>query len=333
MYSDEDLDAAVEAGILPAQTARAFRDFVARRQGGNPVDEERFRLLTGFNDIFVSIAIVIFLAAFGWLGAGGAPAIAVASWALSEYFIRRRRMALPGMVLLFGFAGAAFLFTFMLLGAGEHFRPMGGSPQALAASAAAAALAVLVHWRRFHVPVSLAVFVLVVIAGTYFTLLALWPALKAWEPQLLLAGGLAVFAVAMYWDASDRNRSTRRSDVAFWLHMAAAPLIVHPIFSLLGLLGGHATSGEALAAVVLYLILAVVALLIDRRALLVSALAYVLYAVSTLFEGTAVVQQSYWLTALVLGSLLLLLSAAWHRARAALVRRLPDGLQARLPVI
>src|SRR3546814_9740469 len=36
---------------------------------------------------------------------------------------------------------------------------------------------------------------------------------------LVLVAGLGVFALAMWWDRSDRVRQTRRSDVAFWLHL------------------------------------------------------------------------------------------------------------------
>ena len=39
------------------------------QQGASPaVDEEQFRLITGFNDIFVSIAAAILLFAVGWIG-------------------------------------------------------------------------------------------------------------------------------------------------------------------------------------------------------------------------------------------------------------------------
>ena len=41
--------------------------------------------------------------------------------------------------------------------------------------------------------------------------------------------GLAIFATAMKFDMSDRNRVTQRTDIAFWLHLLAAPLIVHSI--------------------------------------------------------------------------------------------------------
>ena len=49
----------------------------------------------------------------------------------------------------------------------------------------------------------------------------------------VLIFGIGVFLFAMRWDSSDPARVTRRSDVAFWLHLLAAPMIIHPIFTLL----------------------------------------------------------------------------------------------------
>jgi hypothetical protein len=143
--------------------------------------------------------------------------------------------------------------------------------------------------------------------------------------------GIGTFLFAMRWDASDPARLTRRSDVAFWLHLLAAPMIVHPIFTLLGLNDGSASIGEGLAVIALYVVLGVSALAIDRRALLVSALAYVLYALSELFKQVGAVELNVALTALIIGSSLLLLSAYWHQARRLVVQRLPDSLRARLP--
>jgi hypothetical protein len=69
MYSDSDLDAAVAAGALEPDAAAALRAFVDSRAAIAPaVDEEHFRLITGFNDIFVSIAAAILLFAVGWIG-------------------------------------------------------------------------------------------------------------------------------------------------------------------------------------------------------------------------------------------------------------------------
>ena len=82
-----------------------------------------------------------------------------------------------------------------------------------------------------------------------------------------------------------------------------------------------------------YIVLGITALAVDRRALLVSALAYVLYALSELFRQFGAVELNIALTALVIGSALLLLSAFWHQARGAIVRPLPAGLRDRLPLI
>ncbi len=108
-------------------------------------------------------------------------------------------------------------------------------------------------------------------------------------------------------------------------------MIAHPIFTLMGLNNGAVSTGEALVVVGLYVLFGLTALAIDRRALLVSALAYVLYALTELFKQFGAVELNVALTALVIGSALLLLSAYWHQARRLIVTRLPSNLQARLP--
>jgi hypothetical protein len=67
--------------------------------------------------------------------------------------------------------------------------------------------------------------------------------------------------------------------------------------------------------------------------LLVSALAYVLFALNELFRQFGAVELNVALTALVIGSALLLLSAFWHQARAAIVKPLPESIRDRLPVV
>jgi len=213
----------------------------------------------------------------------------------------------------------------------------------IAASAAIAAAGAWLHWRRFHVPITIAVgaaaavaLVLGLIASAFVTPQMTDAQGETLKTVLLAASlvlGVGVFLFAMRWDASDPTRETRRSDVAFWLHLLAAPLIVHPVFALLGLTTGQASVGGAIVVILLYVALALVALAIDRRALLVSALAYVLWAINALFQQSGAVELSVALTALVIGSALLLLSAFWHQARGAVVRPLPEGLRQRLPVL
>ena len=149
---------------------------------------------------------------------------------------------------------------------------------------------------------------------------------------LVLTAGVGIFALAMWWDRSDRARQTRRSDVAFWLHLLAAPMIAHPIFALLGVTDGDdIASGAAVAVIGIYILFGMVALAIDRRALLVSALAYVLFALTQLFREFGAVELNVALTAFVIGSALLLLSAFWQNARSVVVALLPASLAQHLP--
>src|SRR5690606_4441479 len=146
--------------------------------------------------------------------------------------------------------------------------------------------------------------------------------------------GLAIFALAMRWDMSDRGRTTQRADVAFWLHLTAAPMIAHSLFHLLGVFEGNEMGiGKAVMVIALYVAFGLVALTIDRRALLVSSLAYVLFALYALFHKAGAVDLSAAVTALVLGSARLLLSALWHRARAWIGGGLPDALTDCLPYL
>jgi hypothetical protein len=353
MYSESDLEAAVAAGALSPQDAQRFRDYVARDRSLPAVDEESFRLITGFNDIFVSIAAIILLVAVSWIGQSIPPHIdgngpspfaglfaAATAWALAEFFTRRRRMALPSILLLLAFVGGVLATTgFTIVAAlGDQLASDDVRTGALilAISAAVAAAGALLHWRRFHVPITVAAGAATLV-GLVLALIASAIGDYAERDDILLGFalllGIGVFLFAMRWDASDPKRESRRADVAFWLHLLAAPLIVHPIFVLLGLTEGHASTIEAIVVLFVYIALGFTALAIDRRALLVSALAYVLYALNNLFQNYGVVELSVAFTALVIGSALLLLSAFWHQARRIVVGTLPEALHSYLPVL
>ena len=358
MYSQQELDDAVAAGVITAAAANALRVHVEAQRHSAIPDEEQFRLLTGFNDIFVSIAAAILLFAVGWIGqsigqATGlqlgdfgpswlAPlAVAATSWGLALYFTAKRRMALPSILLLLAFVGGVFAASLFglaeALGADrlDNNNVLGGT--IAAASGLIAAGAAWMHWRRFQVPITVAAGAASVAAIAVGLLLAL----IGQDPEqarnvilgLVLFLGVGIFLFAMWWDSSDRSRLTRRSDVAFWLHLLAAPMIVHPVFTLLGLTSGHISVADGLAVVALYVILGITAVAVDRRALLVSALAYVLYALNELFRQFGAVEINVALTALVIGSALLLLSAFWHQARRAIVSRCQAGFRTQLPVL
>jgi hypothetical protein len=250
-------------------------------------------------------------------------------------------MALPSILLLLSFVGGVLASTGFLLVQIIGPDRFNDQNQVLAAtiggvSAAVAAAAAWLHWRRFNVPITVAAGAAAV-AGIFLAIVVaiVQPgdseAAKNVILGFVLLLGIGMFLFAMWWDSSDRARLTRRSDVAFWLHLLAAPMIAHPIFSLMGLNNGTVGIGEALVVVGLYVLFGLTALAVDRRALLVSALAYVLYALTELFKQFGAVELNVALTALIIGSALLLLSAYWHQARRLIVTRLPSNLQARLP--
>lgn len=352
-FSDDDLQAAIEAGALTPEAAEGFRQFVAARRATPLADEESFRLLTGFNDIFIAIAILLSLSALAWLSgdllgpnrsagwASSAATVAIASWALAEFFTRRRRMALPSILLLIAFVGAVSGVVFTMVADGHAVSSVAGSLR-LAAVGAGGAAAAWVHWLRFRVPITVA-------AGAVTGGLALVVAIEGATNSLdvgriaMIVVGATIFALAMWWDLGDRERKTRRADVAFWLHLAAAPMIVHPVFGALGYVGASALAfgaaptasdsqvEHALIACALYLGLTLVALIVDRRALMVSALAYMLYAMNELLRSAGALGASFALTALVAGAALLLLGAFWSAARRLTLRPLPAAWRARLP--
>ncbi|WP_037502181.1 hypothetical protein [Sphingomonas jaspsi] len=355
MYSQNDLDEAVSAGAISPEAATALRSFVESQRALPGVDEEHFRLITGFNDIFVAIASAILLFAVGWIGqsigqslgmtietAGPSPLaplfIAATAWGLALFFTAKRRMALPSIMLLLAFVGGIFLTGLFgiitavgeqSVDANEWMPGIIGSVAAIVAVAAA-----WVHWRTFKVPITVAAgagAVCVFIVGLIAAVIGKTEGIENTLLGFVLALGIGVFLFAMRWDSSDPARVTRRSDVAFWLHLLAAPMIVHPVFTLLGLNDGNATVGEGLVVIALYVVLGIAALAIDRRALLVSALAYVLYALSELFKQVGAVELNIALTALVIGSALLLLSAFWHQARRVVVGLMPAAIRSHLP--
>lgn len=384
----DDLDAAVAAGVLPASQADALRDFVAGRAGA-PVsygmEDERFRFMRGFNDFFFAIGIVLFGSALiYYLGSAvtrygaGHPALpsliwasgAAICWALSELLVRRMRLVLPGILL----AGLFLLFVFMATPqvdilrylqippyVAEHsvfanFRGIGIGAFPLKALVATVALSLF--YARFRLPFTLLLIAASFVVGVMtITAVFLPESLNntMTDSVILLICGLSVFAMAMRFDLSDRLRITRRSDCAFWLHLLAAPLIVHSLvttvffsavpFGISGApmgstqrverMASNAVAGTTVTTIlVIILVLTLVAIIIDRRALLVSALSY-LGAIIGLGITQAIGGQTnvFYATLLVLGILVLTLGIGWRWLRALLMRLLPDAVVNRLPPV
>lgn len=339
MITEAQIQSAIAAGILDETTANSLKKHVSTTPNANFIDnadEEHFQLVTGFNDIFVVIASWLLLLSINWIGGAmlGSVLAAAVSWGLAEFFVRKRRMALPAIVLLLAFVGNVFygaLVSTQFFIKSINYEYIYNPPALFIAPALIAMLAAWLHWLRFKVPITVAAGSAALVGGVLAAVLAL-PFTKELALPIAVVAGLAVFAFAMRWDSLDTSRQTRKSDVGFWLHLLAAPLIIHPVFSLLGVLQGAIEPAQAAVVLALYIGIAVISLLIDRRALMVSALGYVVYVFSMLLNNLGHIELGFAITAFVIGSALLMLSAFWHTCRHYLMSFIPANLSAYLPI-
>lgn len=231
MYNDEDLQKAVNEGILSSTDVANFRAFHQAQNQSNAADQENFRLLNSFNDVFVVIALALLLSSvFGLFasmnqGVRGLLLVALICPLLSEFYTLKRHMALPSIMLMVSCLLATGGFVF----AASQSSTAMSIQTSVGISAVAAALAAAAHWGRYRVPITpalIAAALVVLAVSALLDLGAMWVS--------LLICGTMVFCAAMWWDARDVARLTRSSDVAFWLHLLAAPLICHSIFGALG---------------------------------------------------------------------------------------------------
>ncbi len=210
---------------------------------GNEGDEQ-LRFVRSFGDIFIAIGVALALGALG-IAAGkanvaiGSGLTILAGAGLAEWLVGKKRLALPGIMLVLGMTVAGGFFLPALLGfEGNDFKY--AFPATLAGGGAAA-VAGAFYWRH-RLPYALA------LIGAAIAAMILW-SMKENSQGLgttVVLCGLVAFGFAMWFDRQDRARAGRLSDCGFWLHILAAPLITHGFVSLLGL--SAKASGSELGA-------------------------------------------------------------------------------------
>ena len=329
MYTNEDLKNAVNEGIFTQSDVEKFRTFISDTHNSPSVDEENFKLISGFNDIFVVIASILLLLSASWVSDDISPqlsalVVAILSWGLAEFFVRKRKMSLPVIVLLISFVGSVFLGVYRMFESTTEV--------SLMISSAAAVIAAFIHWKRFAVPITVAAGVMALVLFLITMFLTISENFTDYIEYVVFLLGIATFLLAMYWDASDTKRLTRNSDVAFWLHLLSAPLIVHPVFAISGIFTQNAGNETILIIVILYLLLSAISLIVDRRVFMVSSLVYVLYALNTLFKTYGIEYNSFALTGILIGFSLLLLSGYWSKTRSFLLKFTPQYIRNKVPL-
>jgi hypothetical protein len=323
------LEGAVAAGILSAEQAERIVAHLAA--SGAPTyapTEEGVEIARGFHDIFITIGTVLILVA-AW-SVGHALVALPVSWLLAEALHRRKDTRLPMIVLSASFVAAALLSFGAVLNDLDPIHTSMRSIEALKLFGTAA-LAGLVFLLRFRTPFAAWPVAASLTATIVFAAADTLPGgfSNSRLTYVLLACGLVTFAAAMALDLKDRQRETWLSGAAFWLHLAAAPQIVHALmwnsFFSIRAEGLNA----ALVALALVLAVTIVALIIDRRSLIVSALVYFTGAVTYLVY-TSGASNVVPLTLLVVGGSVLLVGFAWRPLRGGLLALLPASLAQRL---
>lgn len=361
MLTRQHLETAIARGIITSHQAEALAALAEGAAPARPravprpasagddfagVREERFRIANGFNEIFValgvallSIGLVISLGintyssnpaslAVALINAGTWAALYIGLlWALSEYLTGIKRMLAPSIILVIAMSIFAAILSvpvvdYFTRGGVEIVRQL-NSPRgaSLPWQTLIVPLMILLvsgaHHFRFNFPFSLLlmagsiVAMIVIVVG----MVAPRALLDQWR-LLMFVLGIGVFVVALLYDLSDPDRQTNRSDGAFWLHMVAAPLIVHPMMR-----GGISSALEVL---LVFAALAVVAVLIDRRAILVASLSYLIVAVTTLMvqQGIGPAQVAF-ISLLVVGGGIIALGTGWDTLRRGLWALIP----------
>jgi hypothetical protein len=345
MLTRADLDEGVRVGIVTADQAERLWRLPAQRRTerhARTVQDERFVLMRSFNEFFIALGIVLLIAgavSAAWTWPDASRAIWVlfplVAWGLAEYLTGRLRLTLPSIVLTIALAVAANFVVILVVSLiqGEEFvTSLTGDKYLFYRSLGIAGIGAL-FYGRFQFPFAL----LVIAAGFVGAVMAAWGVLAGLASgessrTLLLMCGLVILAFALWYDASDRERITRRSDCAFWLSLIAAPLIVHPIaYSILYENG--ASAGASALTFVIFVFFAIVALIIDRRVFLVSSLAYLGGAMIFTLTEIGGAENATWMTLLLLGCAVILLGVAWQKARGFVMRFVPDPVARYVPLV
>ncbi len=302
----DKLEAASEQGIITEEQVESLLTFFASSERDSGLhSEDQLKFVRSFGDVFITLGVVFVTVASAQIHMS-------ATWmnivplllfiATTEWLVRGRRLVLPGMALLI----ATLYFACQLL-------ELSFTDYGLLNLMLVTALAGLFYWR-YKIP-----FTMLPIALGCMGMLGMIIDIDLLNVQYMLTMfGLIIFIVAMWFDAHDVDRKTRYSDAAFWLHLLAAPLIVHGVMVNLLVSQGELPLKE-LFIIVFFVAFFLLALYVDRRALLLSSLSYAIYAVITLSKSSAFDIEN--LTLLIFagfGAFIIFFGTYWYKIRSVI---------------
>ncbi|MEP3232066.1 MAG: hypothetical protein ABJO30_04495 [Hyphomicrobiales bacterium] len=367
MLNKTDLANAVSEGIITGEQAEQLNAFSKRVHANDDsprfqeleTRDEPFRLLRGFRDIFIALGIMFLSVGATVLnfaitgnalsfskgvnsarsliefmsGAVGAAILLIVGIVIAEIVTRKLRLPLSSLFLSLAIALWAGLFGMQIMAPAASLFVQ-SSVQLNAVSIAlfflSAFIGISLFYARYRLP-----FVMLVVAATLVGLgvsiiNSITPNLTAHDLRFVIGGlGFIVFLFAMRFDLKDRIRVTRLSENAFWLHLLAAPLMIHSILAT-----GSWDQISIPLILVMFTILTLIALIIDRRAFLVSSLLYMAGAFTQIVKALGLDSSlQFAVPVLFIGVLVVVLGIGWSPLRRLIMTMVPSAIANRVPPI
>jgi hypothetical protein len=305
MISKELLNKAANEGIIrPAQVEPLLAFLQNSTVEAISQTEEPLKFVRSFGDIFIALGICILVFSISQLPISSYEYLVpiIGFVLIAEWLVRIRRLALPGM---------AILVSIIYL---VHQAITFDTEQSTLLGLGLTSATSLVFYLRYQMPFSL-----LPLAGGLVAIAVIQIGANILANPIIISGlGLVVFAIAMWFDIRDTKRQTHLSDSAFWLHLLASPLIVHG--TMVSMLASDQAWAQVLDKEIFILIFFIgfllLALLLDRRAMLISTQIYMIYALTQLFAGQLnSTQNTLIYIMMALGFFIIFFGTYWYKAR------------------
>lgn len=289
--------------------------------------EEGLKLVKSFGDIYLAIGISILLisaaaALKDYSLILTASTITALSWILAEIFVRKKRSALPAILLTL-----VFIFSFYPLGFALFKSPM--KPQNsevpllfLFTVFPLTFIASYLHWLRFKIPIAVALMVLTLMLFIFSLLLKISAGFWILAPFIFLLLGFTTLRLAVYFDLKDITRSNINSDIAFWLHLLAAPIIIHPSFALLSKTGFSFLN--IICVSILLILISLLSIILNRKVFILSGLSYFIAILTTVTNAAGLPTST---SGIIVGSSLLAFFYFWDFLREKIVYFCPKWVK------
>jgi hypothetical protein len=306
MISKNTLQQAAQQNIISKDQVEPLFKFIQNEQSSTHLTdkEEPLKFIRSFGDVFIALGVILLIVSINMTSLSGYYYLIPAAGfiVVAEWLVRVRRLALPGIVILLGmlfFINKAFTFN------NEYATSLGLSIISLSS---------LLFYLRYKMPFSLLPLCASLVGITIIQI-----GLDVVQnPVIFVVLGIIIFSIAMWFDSRDTKRQSHLSDSAFWLHLLAAPLIVHG--AMLSLLTSDqqysSTIGNDILMILFFSGFFLTALFIDRRAMLVSTQIYAIYALTQVLQSDLISSENVMIYVLMaLGMFVIFFGTYWYKTR------------------